>query len=376
MKCSHCKKEIQEGSKYCPYCGQKVEQVIKCPNCGNSIRQGDVFCMSCGCKVGSAESETQKPESVSKIHQTVANEVSNNSTTTQKAEEKSKTPLYVGIIACVAIVLAGVFYYLSNTGSNSNNPQIEIANIQYKGSYSLRKSPNDEFKNYYEVLSLDIAWPLSINGIEPMQLQSRILERIRNLDEYEKLDILGTSNIFVVLKDLNEKKLDFTPEYDEPEPIWIREVDAKVTVLASTKKYITFEYTISRQEYEYSGSEYHGYITYDIAKSECVEDRLINSNYFTEIAKYLLRNDEYYNLHPEEYNLEPDVFYGYFKILQIGLTEKGIICCLDDGLNFYELEECSLDQLREYVSDECVELLTDNEHCDYVKKDIGNNVTF
>ena len=55
MKCNHCEKEIQEGSKFCPYCGQKVEQVIKCPNCGNSIRPGDIFCMCCGKKVGSVE---------------------------------------------------------------------------------------------------------------------------------------------------------------------------------------------------------------------------------------------------------------------------------------------------------------------------------
>ena len=177
------------------------------------------------------------------------------------------------------------------------------------------------------------------------------------------------------MKDLNDKKLDFTPEYDEPEPIWIREVDAKVTVLASTKKYITFEYTISRQEYEYSGDGNHGYITYDIEKSECVEDRLINKNSITEIAKYLLRNDEYYNLHPEEYPLEPDDFDKHYNTLDIGLSEKGIICEMGNGL-FYANEECSLDQLREYVSEECVELLTDNEHCDYVLKDIGNIITY
>jgi len=376
MKCSHCKKEIQEGSKYCPYCGQKVEQVIKCPNCGNSIRQGDVFCMSCGCKVGSAESETQKPESVCKIHQTVANEVSNNSTTTQKAEEKSKTPLYVGIIACVAIVLAGLFYYLSNTGSNSNNPRIEIGNIQYKGSYELKNWSYDRGWKNYDVLSLNIEWPVSIKGVEPTQLQEQILHKIWDFPSAVDVKVLESSNINHILMNMYEKKMNYTPEFDYDKKIWTRGIEAKVTVLASTKKYITFEYDITPYEYETSDVFSHGYITYDIAKSECVEDRLINSNYFTEIAKYLLRNDEYYNLHPEEYNLEPDVFYGYFKILQIGLTEKGIICCLDGGLNFYELEECSLDQLREYVSDECVELLTDNEHCDYVVKDIGNIITY
>ncbi len=373
MKCNHCEKEIQEGSRFCPYCGQKVEQVIKCPNCGNSIRPGDIFCMSCGCKVGSAETETQEQESGSNIHKTAPNEESNNSSMPRKAERQSKTPLYAGIIACAVIVLAGLIYYLRSTGFNANNPRIEIGNIQYKGSYTIRNSENDGWK-YYEVLSLDIAWPVSINGVEPTQLQSRILQRI-NLDEYDKLEILGTSNINAVLKDLYEKKLDFTPEFDYDNQIWVREVEAKVTVLASTKKYITFEYTISRQEFEYSGDGNDGYITYDIAKSECVEDRLINKNSITEIAKYLLRNDEYYNLHPEEYQLEPDDFDDYYRTLKIGLSEKGIICCLS-SIDLGELEECSLDQLRDYVSDECVELLTDNKHCDYVKKDIGDIITF
>ena len=372
MKCSYCKKEIQEGSKYCPYCGQKLEQVIKCPNCGNSIRQGDVFCMSCGCKVGSAETETQKPESVSKIHQTVANEVSNNSSTTQTAEERSKTPLYVGIIACVAIVLAGVFYYLSNTGSNSNSPQIEIANIQYKGSYELKNWSFDRGWKNYDVLSLDIAWPVSIDGVEPTQLQEEILQKIWDFHSDVDVKVLESSNINHILMNMYEKKLNYTPEFDYDKRIWVREIDAKVTVLASTKKYITFEYFISPQEYEKSDVFNHGYITYEIAKSECVEERLIDSNSITGLIELLKKKS---GVEEEDFPYEIDQSF-LLDLLKVGLTEKGIICEMDDGLAIGVNEEYSLNQLKDYVSDECVELLTDNEHCDYVVKDIGNIITY
>jgi len=41
MKCSTCKKEISEKSKFCNYCGEKVKKEIKvnyCPNCGIDLK--------------------------------------------------------------------------------------------------------------------------------------------------------------------------------------------------------------------------------------------------------------------------------------------------------------------------------------------------
>lgn len=368
MKCNHCEKEIQEGSKFCPYCGQKVEQVIKCPNCGNSIRPGDTFCMSCGYKVDTSEIEAQKQESVSNIHQTSTKEVSNNASTPRKTEEgRSKTPMYVGLITCAAIVLAGLLYYLRSTGTNANKPLIEIGDVQYEGSYILKNSSLDRGWKYYDTLSLDIAWPVSINGVEPMQLQGRIIQIIR--DQEPEVEILESSNIHNVLKDLYEKKLNYTPPVgvDFEKKILTRWTEAKVAVLASTIKYITFEYTIHSDEGE-GWFDSHGYITYDIAKSECVEDRLIDRNSIPELIKKILDEENI----DDEYDIS-----DLADLLKVGLSEKGIIYNLDDGYAISCIDkDCSLKQLRDYVSDECVELLTDNKHCDYVKKDIGNNITY
>lgn len=150
MKCNHCKKEIQEGSKFCPYCGQKVEQVFVCPNCGQSIRFGDLFCMECGCKVGEAETETKDQENGSTIHQTASKEEPNNSSTPRRAERQTKTSLYAGIIACAAIVLAGLIYYLRSTGLNADDPLIEIGNTQDIGNNCSNETvvPTDKDKSY------------------------------------------------------------------------------------------------------------------------------------------------------------------------------------------------------------------------------------
>ena len=372
MKCSHCKKEIQEGSKYCPYCGQKVEQVIKCPNCGNSIRPGDIFCMCCGKKVGSVEIDSHMQDNCSDIQKTAPKEESNNSSTPLNAKMRSKTPLYVGIIACVAIVLAGLFYFLRSSGSNANNPRIEIGNIQYKGSYELKNWSYDRGWKNYDVLSLDIAWPMSINGVEPTQLQEIILKKIWDFPSAVDVKVLESSNINHILMNMYEKKMNYTPEFDYDKKIWTRGIEAKVTVLASTKKYITFEYDITPYEYETSDVFSHGYITYDIAKSECVEERLIDSNSITGLIELLMKKSD---VDEEDFPYEIDQS-SLLDLLKVGLSQKGIICDMNDGLAICVNEEYSLNQLKDYVSDECVELLTDNEHCDYVVKDIGNIITY
>ena len=173
MKCNHCEKEIQEGSKFCPYCGQKVEQVIKCPNCGNSIRPGDNFCMSCGCKVGSVESDSQIQDNCSENQKTVPTEESNNSSTLRKNVVLSKLPLYLGIIVCAVIISAGLLYGVAflkqktNTGSLFvdfepagcdvilNGKKVGVTPLYIKdlaiGSYSMEISKEYYIKEFYNI---------------------------------------------------------------------------------------------------------------------------------------------------------------------------------------------------------------------------------
>jgi RNA polymerase subunit RPABC4/transcription elongation factor Spt4 len=50
MKCNHCNTEVAEGTKFCPECGNRIEQPqpIKCPQCDTVVEEGVKFCPECG----------------------------------------------------------------------------------------------------------------------------------------------------------------------------------------------------------------------------------------------------------------------------------------------------------------------------------------
>lgn len=47
MKCSFCRNEIKDGSRFCPKCGK---QIPFCPKCGKQITEKTSFCSGCGTK--------------------------------------------------------------------------------------------------------------------------------------------------------------------------------------------------------------------------------------------------------------------------------------------------------------------------------------
>lgn len=60
-RCPSCNEVVVEGSKFCPYCGAKLENqevqpapakvTILCPNCGAQIEANSAFCPECGNKI-------------------------------------------------------------------------------------------------------------------------------------------------------------------------------------------------------------------------------------------------------------------------------------------------------------------------------------
>ena len=52
LHCNNCGAELASGTKFCPKCGTKVEEVQKmfCPQCGNEIMPGAKFCTKCGAR--------------------------------------------------------------------------------------------------------------------------------------------------------------------------------------------------------------------------------------------------------------------------------------------------------------------------------------
>lgn len=61
-KCSNCEKEIEEGTKFCPFCGTEQvipqqeqenneENTVVCPNCNTELSKDAKFCNKCGTKI-------------------------------------------------------------------------------------------------------------------------------------------------------------------------------------------------------------------------------------------------------------------------------------------------------------------------------------
>jgi RNA polymerase subunit RPABC4/transcription elongation factor Spt4 len=54
MKCNNCNAEVTEGMKFCPECGNSIEQPQpqKCPQCSIDVAEGTKFCPNCGSPIG------------------------------------------------------------------------------------------------------------------------------------------------------------------------------------------------------------------------------------------------------------------------------------------------------------------------------------
>ena len=62
MKCSNCKYEIPDGSKFCMHCGHRIEENngekhCSNPQCGKVIPTDSKFCPFCGTEVSSTSAE-------------------------------------------------------------------------------------------------------------------------------------------------------------------------------------------------------------------------------------------------------------------------------------------------------------------------------
>ena len=56
VKCPNCGKVLEEGTKFCPECGTKIEvkqKLTKCPNasCSKPLSGEEKFCINCGAKI-------------------------------------------------------------------------------------------------------------------------------------------------------------------------------------------------------------------------------------------------------------------------------------------------------------------------------------
>lgn len=60
MYCTNCNKQIATGSKFCMYCGTKVEEKIRCSKCGEIIPKDGLFCPACGNRVNNSATGVER----------------------------------------------------------------------------------------------------------------------------------------------------------------------------------------------------------------------------------------------------------------------------------------------------------------------------
>jgi hypothetical protein len=97
MYCANCKKQIDDGSSFCEYCGEQIVYDYYCNNCGNPVDDVSQFCGHCGADLTEDSSTEELKEKVQSIMQ------------------------YVGIWIVATLVLGAIGYGISYVINNFND---------------------------------------------------------------------------------------------------------------------------------------------------------------------------------------------------------------------------------------------------------------
>lgn len=57
MNCNHCREDVPDSAKFCPYCGNRIEVPIslRCPQCNTEVVNGANYCPNCGSPVAAPQ---------------------------------------------------------------------------------------------------------------------------------------------------------------------------------------------------------------------------------------------------------------------------------------------------------------------------------
>ena len=104
MKCPKCNMNLQNGIKFCIYCGEKLddEKKLYCTRCGSKLQEDAKFCTSCGLFV--ADDVASSPDN-SKDDNTIS-VVKEKIIRVEKEDDKplAREGLILGLIFCVLFV--------------------------------------------------------------------------------------------------------------------------------------------------------------------------------------------------------------------------------------------------------------------------------
>lgn len=137
MKCPNCQNDIYDDSKYCPYCGQSLQE--KCPKCGYVVSSDDRFCSQCGYGLKTSEKIegyyvpiNDEKEKLNKAFDEIFEEQ-----VYEAPKDKVRwKPIGIGLL--VLALLFGISYvYLSSLSNNDTNiNQPSYPGVSVNNSYT------------------------------------------------------------------------------------------------------------------------------------------------------------------------------------------------------------------------------------------------
>lgn len=142
MKCPNCHHDIYEDSKYCPYCGQSLQE--RCPKCNHVVSSNDRFCSQCGYTLKTNEKIEgyyvpihDEKEKLNKAYEEIFEESVYNDVEDEEIYSKVKwKPIIIGLL--VLALLTGVsFAYLGSlSGNDTNVNQPSNPGVSVNNSYT------------------------------------------------------------------------------------------------------------------------------------------------------------------------------------------------------------------------------------------------
>lgn len=146
MKCPICSQEINDNSKFCGKCGNKVP---RCPSCGKVIYKRTKFCSNDGTVIPE-EVLALLPERQSEpmAAKTVKYEESGSSETAVTAEPKKKSilPVMIGFSIALILIIGGIVAYFLFSGklTGSDSEKEDTEQTVDSGEWKLEDEENEE----------------------------------------------------------------------------------------------------------------------------------------------------------------------------------------------------------------------------------------
>ncbi len=178
MLCRNCKAEINEGVKFCRYCGAAVHHPapvtmpIMCRQCGSELRPGKKFCASCGTPVAAL---TTKPLVGMASEQTRPNESQPADESPQSlpiANQNRKGINSAIVIGMAVLVFAAVLIWFlgSGKGKGGNGPSPKetdrTATVSRQAVDNPQNLPrSDSFRDIDLMLDLTADWELTTDEL-------------------------------------------------------------------------------------------------------------------------------------------------------------------------------------------------------------------